>query len=107
MLTLRACFETGAAGTVDTAATSKGGSVAEAAGRGVPEATAIASVAATVALAITIVVWSPQRDLVQTGEFKTPPLAAMDLNADLPDIDFLEELELLQELELLSQIEGV
>lgn len=66
-----------------------------------------ASIATTVALVITISIWSPQDDLGQTSEFKTPPLAAIDLNADLPDIDFLDELELLQELELLSQIEGV
>jgi hypothetical protein len=32
---------------------------------------------------------------------------AGDLNVDMPDIYFLDDLELLQELELLSQIEGV
>ena len=66
-----------------------------------------ASAVAALALVVTIAVWTPQTDLVQTVQLTNSPLTTMNLNEDMPDIDFLDELELLQELELLSQIEGV
>ena len=66
-----------------------------------------ASVAAALVLVITIFIWTPQTKLVQTVQLTNSPFTTMNLNEDMPDIDFLDELELLQELELLSQIEGV
>ncbi len=64
-----------------------------------------ASAIAACALLITISIWPPQKQLVETAQLT--PATPLSLNEDMPDIDFLEDLELLQELELLSQIEGV
>jgi len=64
-----------------------------------------ASAVAACALLISISIWSPQKQLVETAQLT--PTTPLSLNEDMPDIDFLEDLELLQELELLSQIEGV
>ena len=66
-----------------------------------------ASAVAALALVVTISIWTPQTKLVQTVQLTNSPFTTMNLNEDMPDIDFLDELELLQELELLSQIEGV
>jgi hypothetical protein len=76
-----------------------------------------ASAVAACALVVTLSLWSPQEEMLQTAQLSTPSLTtsslttplftAGDLNVDMPDIYFLDDLELLQELELLSQIEGV
>ncbi len=66
-----------------------------------------ASAIAVFALVISISVWSPQRQPVQSVQSPAPLHDALSLNEDMPDIEFLEDLELLKELELLSQIEGV
>lgn len=61
---------------------------------------------ASLALILSITVWTPQPESQQTTRLAT---ASMPDNIDdeMSDIDFLEDLELLKELELLSQIEGV
>jgi negative regulator of sigma E activity len=66
-----------------------------------------ASAVAACALAVTLTLWSPQEEPLQTAQLQTPSLTTMDLNEDMPDIYFLDDLELLKELDLLSQIEGV
>ena len=67
-----------------------------------------ASAAAVIALVITLSIWSPQEELLQTAQTSTPPsMTTMSLSEDMPDIDFIEDLDLLKELDLLSQIEGV
>ncbi len=66
-----------------------------------------ASAVAAFALVATVVLWPPQTQLEKPVRFATPSIATIDINDDMPDIDFLEDFELLKELELLSQIEGV
>jgi len=66
-----------------------------------------AAAVATLALVVTIVIWSPRSNPVQTVQLTTQTQAMLNPNDDLPDLDFLEEMELLQDLDLLSQIEGV
>ncbi|MGK2907031.1 MAG: anti-sigma factor family protein [Desulfuromonadales bacterium] len=66
-----------------------------------------ASAIAAVALVVTFTDWSPQHQQLQTVQPATQALATLNLNEDMPDIDFFEDLELLKELDLLSQIEGV
>ena len=69
------------------------------------------SAAAVFALVITFSIWSPQEEplqTIQTAQTSIPPsMATMNLHAEMPDIEFIEDLELLKELDLLSQIEGV
>ena len=71
-----------------------------------------ASAVAACALVVTLAIWSPQEEPLQTAQLTTPSLttplfSAGEFNEDMPDIYFLDDMELLQELELLSQIEGV
>ena len=66
-----------------------------------------AAAAATAALVITFAVRSPQNNVVQVGPATPPSIVSMNLEEELPDADFLENLELIEELELLQQIEGV
>lgn len=66
-----------------------------------------ASAAAACALVVTLYVWAPQGQQSQVSPANAPSLATLNMEEDMPDIEFLEDLELLQELELLSQIEGV
>ena len=61
---------------------------------------------ASVALALAVTLWSPQQELPQTSSITSVPLAD-NLEGEMSDIDFLEDLELLKELDFLSQIEGV
>jgi hypothetical protein len=65
------------------------------------------SLATTVAVVITLSIWSPVSQQEKTLQHTLLPLTVASLNEDMPDIDFIEDLELLKELELLSQIEGV
>lgn len=58
------------------------------------------------ALIATFIMWSPPQDLPQTAQTTLTP-AAINLDEDMPDIDFLEDMDLLLELDLLSQVEGV
>ncbi|NJC88984.1 MAG: hypothetical protein FIB02_10735 [Desulfuromonas sp.] len=62
---------------------------------------------AAAALIITFAVRSPQPELVQIQPPTTANSTAMNLEEDLPDIDFLEDLDVIEALELLRQIEGV
>jgi hypothetical protein len=66
-----------------------------------------ATAVAAIALVVTIASWSPQSHQLQSVQTANPTLATLNLNEDMPDIEFFEDLELLKELELLSQIEGV
>ena len=66
-----------------------------------------ASLVAACVLVITITTWTPQGQQRPTLQPTAPELATLNLDDDMPDIEFLEDLELLKELELLRQIEGV
>ena len=63
--------------------------------------------AALLALVVTFATWSSQPGLEVISQPGPQPLAVLDLDEALPDIDFLEELELISNLELLKKIEGV
>lgn len=58
------------------------------------------------ALVATVVIWSPQQELPQTTQTSLAQ-APIDLDEDMPDIEFLEDMDLLLELDLISQVEGV
>ena len=60
---------------------------------------------ASVALALAVTLWSPQQERPQTSRITSAPQAD-NLEGEMSDIDFLEDLELLKELDFLSQIEG-
>jgi hypothetical protein len=66
-----------------------------------------ASAVAAIVVVSAIFLWPPQNSLVQAPHIATSSVAAMNLEEDMPDIDFLEDLEVLRELEFLRQIEGV
>lgn len=62
---------------------------------------------AAAALVITFTALSPQKDIESTAPPVAPAMVAIDIEEEMPDIEFLEELELIEELEFLRQIEGV
>ena len=66
-----------------------------------------AATAATLALVVATIIWSPGNEPVQTVKVTNQVQAQLNLDDDLPDIDFLDDLDLLQNLDVLSQIEGV
>jgi hypothetical protein len=65
------------------------------------------SAIAVIVLVAAFSLWNPLTEFQQLALHAPLPSAAMTLDEEMPDIDFLNDLELLQELELLSQIEGV
>jgi len=69
-----------------------------------------AATASAIALAMAIVVFLPgnQSPALSPQPLAASPLliASLDLEDEMPDIDFLEDLELIRNLELLQQLEG-
>lgn len=65
------------------------------------------STAAAVALVVTLIIWPAQPNAPIQAQPVQTASHTMDLENDMPDIDFLNDLELLKELDLLRQIEGV
>jgi anti-sigma factor RsiW len=66
-----------------------------------------AATAATLALVVATIIWSPGTQPVQTVKVTNQAQAQLNYDDDLPDVDFLDDLDLLQNLDVLSQIEGV
>lgn len=67
-----------------------------------------ATAVAALALVASISLWPQQTPQQQPTRPATTSLAAtMNIDEDMPDLEFLEDFELLKNLELLSQIEGV
>ncbi len=62
---------------------------------------------AAAALVITFTALSPQQGIEPAAPPVAPTMVSIDVEEEMPDIEFLEELELIEELEFLRQIEGV
>jgi predicted anti-sigma-YlaC factor YlaD len=65
-----------------------------------------ASTAAVLAIVLTMT-GSPPSEVTQVSQIQPTVVMAPELNEDMPDIEFLDNLELLQDLEFLAQLEGV
>jgi len=63
--------------------------------------------AALLAVVVTYTTWSTQPAVELLNRPAVQPMATLDLDEAVPDIEFLEDLELISNLELLKKIEGV